>query len=93
MLCWPVNGLPELFGTNIIIADFVGFLAGDIRRLNNPEFHGFHGLILPHFCYSSSKIAIIPTNFMENSLKLAWKQWYEGINALIKLIVALLCKS
>ena len=37
MLCWPVNGLPELFGTNIIIADFVGFLAGDIQMRNFPE--------------------------------------------------------
>ena len=37
MLCCPVNGLPELFGTNIIIDDFVGSLAGDIRNFPETE--------------------------------------------------------
>ena len=29
-------------------------------------FQKFHGLILPHLCYSRSKMAIIPTIFAEN---------------------------
>ena len=32
-----MNSLPELFGTNIIIDDFGGFLAGDNQRRNFPE--------------------------------------------------------
>ena len=60
--------MPELFGTNIMIDDFVGFLAGGIQWRNFPETEECSAInqnfILPHFCYSSSKIAIIPTNFI-----------------------------
>ena len=32
----------------------------------------FHGLVLPQFCYSRSKIAIIPTTSTEKHVKFLW---------------------
>ena len=59
---------------------------------NKRERHEFHGLILPHFCYSQSKIAIIPTIFIGKHVKLSEigleTMVWEGINEWIWRILA-----